>query len=240
MYIGSRVERKEDLRLVTGRGRFVDDVALPGQLAAAFVRSYIARGKIVGIDTAAAASLPGVHAVYTGADLNGDAGPMYHSLFGPNVPQFPQRPLAVTSVEFVGDPVAIVVADNRYVAEDACELVEVSYEPLTPILDAEQAVAATDDLIHPTLGTNVVASVPLIEKGDVLATVAGAAHVFSERISQHRYVPSPMECAGINASWDPVLQELIVWVASQNTHEVRAYCARLLGIPETRIRVISG
>jgi carbon-monoxide dehydrogenase large subunit len=162
MYIGTRVARKEDRRLVTGRGRFVDDVNLPGQLAAAFVRSYIARGQIAGIDTTAAAALPGVHAVYTGGDLNGDAGPMYHSLFGPNVPQFPQRPLAVTSVEFVGDPVAVVVADSRYIAEDACELVEVSYEPLAPILDPEAAVGDVQNLIHPTLGTNVVASVPVL------------------------------------------------------------------------------
>src|SRR4029079_10677492 len=114
------------------------------------------------------------------------------------------------------------------------------YEELPPILEPELAVRDTGNLIHPVLGSNVVASVPLIENGDLDATIAGAAHVFTERISQHRYVPSPMECAGINASWDPVLQELTVWVASQNAHEARAYCSRLLHIPETRIRVISG
>ena len=238
-YIGSPVRRTEDKRLVTGRGRFVDDATAPGMLAAAFVRSYLARGQIVSIDTAAARALPGVHAVWTGAELNGDAGEMYGTLYGPTLGQYRQRPLAIETVQFVGDPVVIVVADDRYIAEDACELVEVTYEPLPPILNIDDAINDTTNLVHPELGTNVAASVPLIETGDVSATIAAAAHVFTERIVQHRYAAVPMETSGLLATWDMVLGQLTVWMASQNAHEVRAYCSRLLDVPETRVRVIS-
>ena len=141
-YVGARVDRVEDARLLTGRGTFVDDIALPGMLHAAFVRSPFARAAIRGIDTAAALALPGVRFVFTAADLNPDAKQQWHTSIGPQSPETPRPPLADGEVRFVGDPVALVVADDRYLAEDAAELVEVDYEPLPPVVDYATAEGA--------------------------------------------------------------------------------------------------
>jgi carbon-monoxide dehydrogenase large subunit len=238
--VGTPSLRKEDLRLVTGRGRYVDDVTVPGMLHAAFVRSPHARARIVGVDTSAAGALPGVVAVFTGPELNPDAHELYHTLYGPLVPRPPQRPLATEEVKFVGDPVVLVIARDRYVAEDACDLVEIEYEPLPPVLDPREAVADTANVIHPELGSNVASSIATIDVGGAADAVAQAAHVVSETIRQHRYACVPMETSGILVSWDAVLGQLTVWKAAQNAHEVRAYCARALAIPEHRIRVIVG
>jgi aerobic carbon-monoxide dehydrogenase large subunit len=146
-YAGTRVARIEDARLLTGHGTYVDDIVLPGMLHASFVRSPFARAIIRGIDTAAAAALPGVHAVFTAADLNPDVKEQWHTAVGRASPETPRPPLADVEVRFVGDPVALVVADTLYRAEDAAELVDVDYEPLPGVVDYLGAQDA-DALVH--------------------------------------------------------------------------------------------
>src|SRR4051812_11118279 len=146
-YAGARVQRVEDPRLLTGRGTFVDDVVRPGMLHACFVRSPVARARINGIDTSAALALPGVHAVFVAADLNPGVHEAWFSMMGKDVPDTPRPPLAEDEVRFVGDTVALDVAVDRYIAEDATELVVVDYGPLAPLPDYVTAQGA-DELVH--------------------------------------------------------------------------------------------
>src|SRR5215467_9408367 len=141
-YAGTRVQRVEDLRLLTGRGGFVDDISRPGMLHACFVRSPFARARINSIDASAALVLPGVRAVFTADDLNPDVKETWHAVAGKDVPDTPRPPLAEGEAKFVGDPVALIVAENRYIAEDAVELVDVDYDPLPAIADFTRAQAS--------------------------------------------------------------------------------------------------
>src|SRR6516164_2600733 len=133
-YAGTRVHRVEDTRLLTGHGTYVDDISLPGMLHATFVRSPHPRAVIRGVDTSTALALPGVRAVFTAAELNPDAKEQWHTSVGP-APETPRPPLAEGEVRFVGDPVALVVAESRYLAEDAADVVEVDYDPLPAVVD---------------------------------------------------------------------------------------------------------
>ena len=234
-YAGRRVPRVEDSRLLTGRGTFVDDVTRPGMLHACFVRSLFAHARINGIDATAALALPGVHAVFTAADLNPDVREAWHAIAGKDVPDTPRPPLAEGEVKFVGDPVALVVAESRYIAEDAIELVDVDYEPLAAVADFTQAVGSPA-VVHEAYPDNVaggLAGAPPDEE-----TFASAAHVVSENIYQQIYVPVPMETRGIVVEWASAPVELTIWASTQAPHELRAFCARLLGIPAQRVRVI--
>jgi carbon-monoxide dehydrogenase large subunit len=240
-FVGQAVLRKEDPRLLTGRGRYTDDVALPNLLHAHFVRSDVARAKITHLDVSAAREAPGVVAVLTGDDLNGRvAVSMFPSMFqGAEEVMSPMFPLSVDDVRFVGDPVALIVATSRYLAEDAAELVEVEYEPLDPILTYDAALAG-DELIHPNRPNNVLMemAVPLSDEGrDALEH---APHRVSESFVQHRYSAVPMECRAITARWEPFDQRLDVWHASQNPHEARLVFSRVTGVPENNIRVQIG
>ncbi|MBV9089883.1 MAG: xanthine dehydrogenase family protein molybdopterin-binding subunit [Mycobacteriaceae bacterium] len=234
-YAGTRVQRVEDTRLLTGRGTFVDDISRPGMLHACFVRSPFARARINAIDGSAALALPGVHAVFVAADLNPDVHESWHATVGKDVPDTPRPPLAVDEAKFVGDPVALVVAESRYIAEDATELVDVDYEPLPAIADFTQA-ETSDVRVHCGYANNVaggMAGVPPDED-----TFSGAAHVVSEHVYQQIYVPVPIEARGIVVEWQAASGELTVWASTQTPHELRAFCARLLGIPAQRVRVI--
>ena len=234
-YAGRRVPRVEDSRLLTGRGTFVDDVTRPGMLHACFVRSPFAHARIKSIDATAALALPGVHAVFTAADLNPDVREAWHAIAGKDVPDTPRPPLAEGEVKFVGDPVALVVAESRYIAEDAIELVDVDYEPLAAVADFTQAVGSPA-VVHEAYPDNVaggLAGAPPDEE-----TFASAAHVVSENIYQQIYVPVPMETRGIVVEWASAPVELTIWASTQAPHELRAFCARLLGIPAQRVRVI--
>ena len=142
-YAGARIARVEDPRLLTGHGTYVDDVVRPGMLHACFVRSPFARARIVGIDASAALALDGVHAVFTAADLNPGVHEAWFALAGKDVPDSPRPPLAEDEVRFVGDLVALVVAEDRYIAEDAADLVDVEYDPLTAVVD--YATAETNE-----------------------------------------------------------------------------------------------
>ncbi len=236
-YAGTRVPRVEDARLLTGRGTYVDDVSLPGMLHAAFVRSPLARGRIAGIDAEAARALRGVRAVFTASDLNPGVKEQWHTSQGPDGPETPRPPLAEDEVRFVGDPVALVVAESRYVAEDAAELVEVDYDPLPAVVDYTQAETA-DALVHEQHGSNLIfemASPPAPGLDEAFAT---AAHVASETIFQQGYAPVPMEARGLVVDSSPTTGELTIYSATQAPHEVRMFCSRLLGVPEHRVRVV--
>jgi len=236
-YTGARIPRVEDPRLLQGRGTYVDDVTRPGLLHACFVRSPLPRGRIVSIDASEARALPGVHAVFLAEDLNPGVHEQWHSQLGPQSPETPRPPLAEDEVRFVGDPVALVVAETRYVAEDACELVVVDYEPRPPIVDYRAAVDA-DVLVHESYGSNVIHDdgAPASALESVFAT---ATHVVEESIYQQAYAAVPMETRGMVVEYDPSVGEVTMWVATQAPHEHRAFCARLLGIPEHRVRAIA-
>ena len=235
-YAGSRVHRVEDARLLTGAGTFVDDIVRPGLLHACFVRSPHPRARIGDIDDAAALELDGVHAVLTAADLNGDVREAWYSSQGQHGPDTPRPPLAEGEARFVGDPVALVIADSRYLAEDAAELVSVDYEPLPAV--ADYSVAPPDGaLVHAGYAGNVAGQLGGAPAETVEPAFAAAAHVVTETIWQQAYAAVPLETRGIIAEW--LAGELTIWAATQAPHEMRMFGARLLGIPEHRIRVIA-
>ena len=238
-FVGQRVARREDPRLVTGHGTYVDDVVVPGMLHAAFVRSDVARARITRIDVEAALALDGVRAVLTGAQLNAGLGSFQPTMFQGESPPSPCAPLLALAdgdVRFVGDPVALVVAESRYVAEDACELVEIDYEALEPIIDPEAAGDATE-LVHPELGSNIAMQVPTPPDPELDAAFESAAHVVRERLVQHRHTNVPMETRGVIASFAPSSGALEVWLSTQNPHEARQVFARVTGVPEHLVRV---
>ncbi|HKY14024.1 MAG TPA: xanthine dehydrogenase family protein molybdopterin-binding subunit [Microthrixaceae bacterium] len=236
-YVGTRVHRVEDARLLTGHGTYVDDVTRPGMLHACFVRSPFARAKVLGIDVSSALELPGVQAVFTASDLNPDVRENWYTMSGQHVPDVARPPLAEDEVRFVGDPVALVVANSRYLAEDAAELVEVDYDPLPAVAHYEQA-EGVEHLVHEAHPGNVAIALggPPSEDGE--AVFAGATHVVEETIHQQSHTAVPLETRGIVVEWVPASGELTIFAATQAPHEVRAFCARLLGLPEQRIRVV--
>jgi carbon-monoxide dehydrogenase large subunit len=235
-YVGSRVARVEDARLLTGAGTFVADVSPPGTLHCCFVRSPFARARIGGIDVSAARAAEGVRHVFVATDLNPGAGAQWHSSSGPGVPEVPRPPLAEGEVRFVGDPVAMVIAEDPYLAEDAAELVEVEYEPL-PAVVAYQVAETSDVLVQPDFPGNLVGGVEG-PPAEPLEAAFAAAHVVSATIHQHAHIPAPIECRGIVAHWRA--GELTIWAATQSPHEWRAFSSRFLGVAEHRIRVIMG
>jgi len=234
-YAGTRVPRVEDNRLLTGRGTFVDDVSSPGMLHACFVRSPFARAKIIGIDAAAALALPGVRAVFTAGDLNPDVKEAWHAVAGKNIQDTPRPPLAEGEVKFVGDPVAVVVAESRYLAEDAVELVDVDYEALPAVADFTQAVNS-DVVVHEAYPDNVAGGMGGAPPDE--ETFSSAAHVAEANVYQQIYAPVPMETRGMVVEWEASSEELTVWASTQTPHELRAFAARLLGIPAHGVRVI--
>lgn len=238
-YSGTRHARVEDNRLLTGRGTFVDDIQRPGMLHACFVRSPFARAAIKGIDTAAALAMPGVRAVLTAADINGDAVEAWHAVAGKDMPDTPRPPLAEGQVKFVGDPVALVVAESRYLAEDAADAVEVDYEQLPAVADFRAAVGGAEagvPVVHDEYPDNVAGGMGGAPPDE--ETFSTAACVVSENIYQQMHVPVPIETRGMVVEWTATTGELTLWGSTQTPHELRAFCARLLGIPASKVRVI--
>ena len=227
-YVGSRVSRVEDARLLTGHGTFVDDVMLPGMLHACFVRSPYPRAAIRGIDTAAARAHPGVAFVFTAADLNPGVKEQWHTSIGAAGPDTPRPPLAEGEVRFVGDPVVLVVAASRAIAEDAADLVDIDYEPRPAVIDYEVAEHA-EDLVHEAHGSNVAGGLAGLPRSALEDVLASAAHVATETIRQQAYAPVPMEGRGLIVDCSPVTGELTMYAATQAPHEWRLFCSRLLG-----------
>lgn len=237
-FVGQSVQRKEDRRLLTGHGEYVDDVVLPGMLHAAFLRSFVAKGRIVGLDVSAAAALPGVEAIYTWEDFHETFGEAYHAMLGEELVVPP--PLAIADVRHVGDPIALVVAESRRLAEDAIDLVELEIDPEQAAPHYQDAATDTDHIVHAAweLDSNVMVAVPFTPMADDLdETFEQAAHVVEVEVEQNRYVAVPMEGRGILASWNSGRQELDLVVACQGVHGAREFFARYLRIPEGNIRV---
>jgi carbon-monoxide dehydrogenase large subunit len=236
-YVGSRVSRTEDPRLLTGRGMFVDDVVRPGMLHACFVRSPLARARILGIDTSEALALDGVRAVFVAEDLNPGVHEPWYTIAGRDVPDSPRPPLADGEVRFVGDPVALVVATDRYIAEDAAERIAVDYDPLPPVVDYATAQAC-DELVFPEFPGNVLGEMSGRPLDDLRPIFDRAAHTVRESIFQHAYAAVPIETRGLVAEWEAASGELTIWAATQSPHEMRLFATRLLGLPEHRVRVV--
>jgi aerobic carbon-monoxide dehydrogenase large subunit len=238
---GARVTRLEDPALLTGKGRFVDDVRLPEALHACFVRSPHAHAKVGAIDATAALALPGVHAVLTAADLPEPMG----SERIPNLMTNPaikimrtQHALAREEVCYVGEAVAVVVADNRYIAEDAVALVQVDYDVLPAVSDCRDAVKPGAPRAHSDVEDNVAAFVRM-EFGDVEAVFVQAPHVFEETMWLHRGGGMALETRAVTASYDPAADLLTVWSSTQTPHLGRRMLADLLGRNLEAIRMIA-
>jgi len=235
--VGARVPRREDPRLLTGSGRFLDDLVLPGLLEAAVLRSPYAHARIVSIDATAARELPGVHDVLVGADLAGLVAPqpvIYRLL--PDQPENPNLALAVDRVRWVGQPVAAVVATDRYVAEDALGLIEVEYDPLPVVADAQAALAPGAPKLYDELDSNVLGTMRFGE-GDVDGALTGAAAVVRERFRLGRVGGLPLETRGCIASWEPHAGELDIWMSTQSPNLARDLLGETLQLPIHRIRV---
>jgi aerobic carbon-monoxide dehydrogenase large subunit len=241
-YIGSPIKRSEDTRILTGSGCYVDDVALPGMLHAAFVRSPIAHGGILSVDTSAARESAGVVAVYSGEDMQqiitpGPTG--MAAMFGAGGP--PVFTLLCTDkVRLVGDPVALVVAGSRYEAEDACELIEVEYEDLPSVASAAHAKDTTRPAIFEDLGSNMIPGSKPVTFGDVDGAFARADRIVRAHIDQHRHQNVPMEGRGTVADFDPATGHLTVHAATQGVHAVRSTMAARLGLEPDNVRVVAG
>ncbi|MCU1430762.1 MAG: xanthine dehydrogenase [Actinomycetia bacterium] len=238
-FVGQSVLRREDARLLTGHGSYVDDIVLPGMLHVAFVRSDIARGRITRVDVEAARALDGVHAVLTSDDLNPrvESVQMQPTMLA-SMPGAPLRPLANGDVRFVGEPIVLVVADSRYIAEDACDLVEVDIEQLPAVVDFERAADDTHNLVHAELGSNVAQDMAPPVHPDLERVLQDAPNVVTATFHQQRQTNVPMEPRGVIAAYEPSDGALQVWMSTQNPHEVRLACARVAGVPEQLVRVI--
>jgi carbon-monoxide dehydrogenase large subunit len=241
-YVGSAVRRVEDPRILTGRGCYIDDIHVPGLVHAAFLRSPVAHARVVEIDAAAARRAPGVLAVYTGAELEPLLSPgpygaaiRVEEMFGITYPR--HTCLATDKVRLVGDLVAVVVAEWRYAAEDAAELIEVEYEEKPAVMTADQALDPGSPPIFEQLGSNVLVPTSVRSFGDVDGVFARSDQVLAARISQHRHQNVPMETRGCVASFDEASGRLMVWSANQSVSQQRDSLAARLGMPADQVRV---
>jgi carbon-monoxide dehydrogenase large subunit len=235
-YIGARIQRLEDPRLVQGQGRYVDDLVMPGMLHARLVRSELAHGKIASIDVSALSETYPAAQVFTGDDIGEVAIRSAADL--PSVQKFAQPVLAQERVRFVGEPVAVVLLDDAYAVEDAAELIFVDYEPLPVIADIEAATAPSAPRLFDGWRNNL-----FIEQtrkgGDLEAARAAATHVIRRTYRNQRQAGVPMETRGAIAALDPTGRILTVWSSTQIPHLLRTYIAEELGWPENRINVIA-
>lgn len=256
-YIGQSLKRKEDGRLLTGQGRFVGDVRAAGIAEAAILRSTQAHAKIRGVHVERARAMAGVFAVFTAQDVEGKIKPQFRlfweetleeqrQTFGPRIKRFRRPALARDAVYRVGEPLAVVVARDRYLAEDALDLIEVDYEPLPVLGDPETALRPDapvlgPDLQAPALGEGLPANAQAdfrIGTGDVDRALREADGTFTARFRLRRQVGSPIETRGIVAVWEPDRRQLNVWATTQLPHMLRASLSDLLDMPQEAIQII--
>ena len=239
-YFGARVHRAEDDALIRGRGQYVDDIKLPGMVHAAFVRSEHAHARILGVECDAARRLAGVHAVLTWADLpEAVRRPMVQSYPNPAIIQdIRPLPLARHDVNYVGQTIAMVIADRRHIAEDAAALVSVDYEPLPAIVDIRRAAEPGAPTAHGAAEDNIVARLAT-RFGDVGPAFAECRRTVSISDWHHRGGCHAMECRGVVAADMPATGETTVWSSTQCPYLVRRGLAHQFGAPETAIRVIA-
>ena len=242
-YFGERIKRNEDPRLLMGQGLYVDDVDLPNMLHVAFVRSPYAHAKINNIDVSQALLREGVVAIYTANDL-GDywkPGPLLVSpppVDGIVFNEKTQVPLAKDKVKFAGEPIVMVLAESRYIAEDALADIQIDYEPLEAVVDLEKALQPDSTLIHEEIGSNVAANV-VQRKGDYEAVKDNAALIVKRRFLYEHGCAAAIENRGIVAEWDKRAGRLTVWDTTQAPVVIRNGLASMLGLSERQVRVIA-
>jgi aerobic carbon-monoxide dehydrogenase large subunit len=247
-YIGRSITRREDRRLLTGRGQYIADFELPHMLYAVFVRSPLAHAGIKAIDLSRAAAAPGVVHVLGGPELAQLLPPVpdtqlvlpskwttqvQHKFINPQQPL-----LAHDKVRHVGEAVAVIVARDRYAAEDAAQLVALDLDPLPAVLDPEAALSSGAVIVHDRFGTNLIGGFT-IAKGDAARAMARAPRRLKRRFHHHRYAAMPMECRGVVAQYDSRTDTVTIWSATQVVHWVRREAAAVLQLPEARIRCVA-
>jgi len=237
-YIGKPLKRKEDPRLIQGLGHYVDDLRLPETHYAAFVRSPYAHAKVRSVDVSKARTAPGVVLALTGADVKGAIGFVPCAAQIPDMKSAPRPVLAVDRVRFVGEAVAVIVATDRYAVRDAVDLVEVDYEPLTPVVDPEKAMAKGAPVLHEPYKDNVAYRWEL-EGGDLKKAFKQADKVIRQRIINQRLIPMAMEPRGVMADYKPGEKQLTVWSSTQIPHLLKTQIAVMLRVPEHSVRVIT-
>ncbi len=233
------MKRVEDPRLVKGIGTYVDDIRLPGLLHAAILRSPYAHARITRIDTAAARNLPGVVAVFTGADVNDKCGNVPCAAAIPDLKAPKHTVLAGNRVYYVGHAVAVVVATDPYVARDAIEAIDVDYDPLPVVVDPEAALKPGAPLTHPDLGTNVAYTQTVTGGGDVEEAFRRADRVITHRLYHQRLTPMPIEPRGVVAQYNAGEGTLTLWSSTQVPHLVRTLIPGMIGIAENKLRIVA-
>ena len=244
--VGQRVKRREDPRLIQGRATYVDDVKIAGMQHLAFKRSDVAHGRILSIDASAAEALDGVEAVFTGAQIAELVGPL------PSLLPFPapeRRAVATDVVRFVGEPVAVVVARDRYVARDAADAITVDYEPLPVAVDPEQAMTGQPVVLHADFPNNLMLG-PLpsgtgvgadgeVDDTAIDQAFAEAEVVISQRMVNQRLAPTPIEPRGVVAHYEPGKDTITIWSSTQSPHMLRSFIASMNGMGEDQVRAIA-
>jgi aerobic carbon-monoxide dehydrogenase large subunit len=245
-FVGQPVRSRNGVRFVRGAGRYADDVHLPRELTLAVLRSPHPHALIRSIDTSAAKAMDGVHAVATGAELFDEFAPMRYLWDLPGQRVGPGRPVARDRVRHVGEPVAVVVARDQYVAEDALDVIVVDYEPLPAVVDVDAALAEGAPLLHPDWGTNVevTAAWPAVLPGlpeppDAGAALTSAHLVVGETFESSRVLATALETRGVVCDYDPAGPRLTLYSSTQSPHQVREGVAAMIGVPEHRIRVVA-
>ena len=237
--MGASVKRKEDPRLITGHGKYTDDVKLVGMLYLYVLRSPYAHAKINKIDVSKAKAVPGVRAVVTGAELKELVNrPMPVVAAFPGMNTSERWPLAIEKVNFAGEGVAAIVAISSAIARDAADLVDVDYEALPAVFDIEQAIESGSPVIFGEFGTNICYEAPG-SSGDVEAAFQEADGTLEARFLQPRLVPNAMESRAVVADYDPSDDSLDLWVTTQSPHLQRFALSGILGIPESKLRVVA-
>src|SRR5499425_284 len=247
-FVGRSMPRREDRRLLTGRGQFIADLDLPHMLHAVFVRSPVAHARIRGVDLSRAASSPGVVYALSGIELARLLPPVpdtqlalpskwttlvQHKFINPQEPL-----LAHDKVRHVGEAVAVIVAESRYAAEDAAQLVRLDLDPLPAVVDPEAALRPGAPIVHDKFQTNLIGAFT-IGKGDIEAALARAPHKLERRLHHHRYAAAPMECRGVVGAHDPRTDSVTIWSSTQVVHWVRREAAVVLRLPEARVRCVA-
>ena len=237
---GSSIRRREDPRLLSGTGIYTDDVSLPGMVHAVFLRSPHAHARITGLDTSKAATAPGVLGVFTAKDTKAALKPIPCAWLIPNseLKIADYTAIAEHTVRYVGDIVAVVVAETPYQGHDALELIEVQYDPLPAVVDPQLAAASDAPQLHGTVPGNQ-AFHWTIAGGDVDAAFASADVVVTDRIIQQRLIPTAMEPRSALAYWQAATGELTLWNTTQNPHIARFLCSITTGVPEDKLRVVA-
>jgi carbon-monoxide dehydrogenase large subunit len=241
--IGARVLRTEDPRILTGRGRYIDDIVLPGMLHGAFKRSTVPHGRLVSLDVTAARELPGVVAVYTAADLAPFTNPVAPgAAIGMNQMPGLKAPvvsaLATDRVRYVGDPIALVVAEDRYIAEDAVELIEEDIEMLDPVVTYEDGLDATKPPLFAEFDDNIALRSEM-SIGDVDGAFARADRIVDASLWVHRHQPVPMETRGLIASYSQADEHLTIHASTQSPHMLRILLPIQINVPMEKIRVLA-